>query len=318
MSPVLRGRLSLCIIFITVFIPLTAESAGRLSFPPEWSPQEAVWLEWIETPGPQSLQAEMISAMAPHVRIRLLVESDSVRTLAEDSLGARGVDLDRVEFFMNDLPSFWVRDPGPRFLSDGRNLAIAELGWNHYGYPESMIMDDMQDGTLDEEIAARLGLPLVSTPVVAEGGAIEASTSCLLSYADVAQARNPGLSLEEIEAEYLRVYGKDRMIWLDRCPPSDLVKEGAMVDDYYGFGANGHIDEFVRFVNDSTLVIAQVDSIESLSDPVSRADFLVLRENLAQLRTVRRPDGRPFNIVTLPVPALEYYTWTFELDERHR
>ncbi len=184
--------------------------------------------------------------------------------------------------------------------------------------PAAMVGDGMELATLDDDLAEALGLPLVSTPVVAEGGAFEVNGRCLLSYADVALERNPDLTLEEIERELLRVYGKETMIWLDRCPLSDRVRAGPKVDDWYGFGANGHIDEFVRFVNDSTLVVAQIDPAESLADPLSRIDRRILLENLAQLREARDPDGRPFRLVPLPVPALTLYAWTAPLAEAQK
>jgi agmatine deiminase len=309
-------RPSLLLLFLCLVPTLAA--AGDLTFPPEWEPHEAVWLGWTEDPRPHDLQLRMIEAMEPHVRIRLLVESAAARAAAEDSLMARSIDPERVEYIRHDVRTLWIRDPGPRFLSDGRRLAVADLGWSFYGFPPAMIGDGLRQGGLDDDLAAELGLPLVSTSVVAEGGALEASSSCLLGYADVARQRNPGLSLAEIEREYLRVYGKRRMIWLDRCPLSDRVEAGPRAGNWFGFGANGHIDEYVRFVNDSTLVIAQIDSLESLADPVSRLDFGVLRENLAQLRAARDAAGRPFRVVALPVPAPVHLAWTGPLTEAHR
>jgi len=93
---------------------------------------------------------------------------------------------------------------------------------------------------------------------------------------------------------------------------------GPKLRNYFGDGANGHIDEYARFVNDSTIVIAQIDAQEADWDPLSRADHEILRENLAQLRAAVNVDGRPFDIITLPVPALRHYVRTGPLLEEQK
>jgi agmatine deiminase len=264
------------------------------------------------------VQVEMIQAMAPHVRIRLMVTSDAARGQAAGVLAAAGIARDRVEFFVHGVPNVWIRDAGPRFLSDGRSLAVAEFAWNAYGYPRELLVgapDLLRRGTIARDLARRLSLPVVSSPVVAEGGALEMSDAVILAYKGTALQRNPGVPLEEIEREYLRVHRKQTLVWLDRSPLADRVFSGPKLQNYFGAGANGHIDEYVRFVDNSTIVIAQIDPQEADADPISRVDHAILRENLGQLRAAVNVDGRPFTIVTLPVPALRHYLWTGPLRE---
>jgi agmatine deiminase len=258
----------------------------------------------------------MIRALAPHVKIRLMVASDSAKAQAAEALAAGGVDRDRVEFITHKTVNFWIRDPGPRFLSDGHRLAVAEFGWNSYGYPLDLIIggyDYPRRAVISKDLAEGLNLRVSSTAVVAEGGLLDVSDEVILTYKGTARQRNPGVPLEEIEREYLRVYGKKKVVWLERPPLSDRVFSGPKLKNYFGEGANGHIDEYARFVNNSTIVIAQIDPQEADWDPLSRADDEILRENLAQLRAAVNVDGRPFDIVTLPVPALRYYERTAHL-----
>jgi agmatine deiminase len=297
-----------------------APGAPGYSFPPEWAPHEAVWLGWSDSSRQHGVQVAMIQAMAPHVRIRLMVTSDSARAQAADALEAAGIGRERVEFFAHKLPNFWIRDAGPRFLSDGRRLAIADFAWNAYGYPRELLVGAhvLRRGVVATDLAARLNLPAISSAVVAEGGALEVSNTVILAYRGTALQRNPGVPLEEIEREYLRVYRKKKIVWLDRSPLADRVFSGPKLENYFGAGANGHIDEYVRFVNDSTIVVAQIDPQEADWDPISRADHKILRENLAQLRAAADVDGRPFRIVTLPVPALRHYLWTGPLTDAQK
>jgi agmatine deiminase len=296
-------------------------SAPAFTFPPEWAPHEAVWLGWSDTPRLHPLQVEMMQAMAPHVRLRLMVTSAAAQAEAAAALIAAGIARERVEFVRHAVPSFWIRDAAPRFLSDGRRLAIAEFAWNGYGYPRELLVgmpDLLRRGAMARDLAARLTLPVVSSAVVAEGGALDVSDTVILAYKGTALQRNPGVPLEEIEREYLRVHGKKKVVWLDRAPLADRVFSGPKLANYFGAGANGHIDESVRFVDNSTIVIAQIDPEEAKGDPISRADHEILRENLAQLRSATNVDGRPFRVIELPAPALRHHLWTGPLRETQK
>jgi agmatine deiminase len=285
-------------------------AARRYTFPPEWAPHDAVWLGWSDDASHHPVQVEIVRALAPTVAVRFLVTSDSARAEAETALAAAGVPLDRVEFFTHPVENTWIRDAGPRFLTDGRNLGVADFAWNWYGYPEKMSRGWPTRACVDDDLARGLGLPLVSSAAVAEGGALDVSTSVILTYRQTALQRNPGLPLKEIEAEYLRVYGKKRVLWLSRSPLGDLVTDRPKIENYVGWGGNGHIDEYARFVNDSTIVVAQIDPSERDDDPLTRADHDILAENLAELRAAVNVDGRPFHLVTLPVPAVRHHLRT--------
>jgi agmatine deiminase len=317
---VLPARLVIAVLLLTVTGCVAARQAGEAApaaagytFPPEWAPHEAIWLGWSDNPRHHPVQIEMIQAMASHVRIRLMVTSDAVKAQAAGALAAAGINRDQVEFITHKVVNFWIRDPGPRFLSDGHRLAVADFGWNVYGYPLELVIggyDHLRRGVVAKDLAEQMNLPVTSTGVVAEGGMMDVSDAVILAYKGTAQQRNPGVPLEEIEREYLRVYGKKKVVWLDQSPLSDRVFSGPKLRNYFGEGANGHIDEYARFVNNSTIVVAQIDPQEADSDPLTRADDEILRENLAQLRTAVNVDGRPFDIVTLPVPALRYFERT--------
>jgi agmatine deiminase len=298
-----------------------APAGAAYGFPPEWAPHEAVWLGWADNSRQHRVQVEMIRAMAPHVRIRLMVTSDRARAQAAAVLQAAGVERERVEFLTHEVPNFWIRDAGPRFLSDGRRLAVADFAWAAYGYPRELLVgapDLLRRGAVGRDLAARLSLPVVSSAVVAEGGALEMSDTVILAYRSTALQRNPGVPLEEIEREYLRVHRKQKVVWLDRSPLSDRVFSGPKLKNYFGAGANGHIDEYIRFVNDSTIVIAQVDPQEAVGNPISQADHAILRENFAQLKAAADVNGQPFRVITLPVPALRHHLWTGPLTDAQK
>jgi agmatine deiminase len=325
----MKTALRLCIAFVTICVAATHGSAAvvrdddtppadRFTFPPQWEPQEAVWIGWSYDPSHHPVQIEMIRALVPSIPVRLFVFSDEVREQARASIDAAGVPVDRVEFVSFPIPNPWTRDPGPIFLSDGRRLAVAQFAWSWYGYPKRHTVNWPSPETVGQWVAQEYDLPLIRSELVAEGGGIEVSSSVLLTYRDVALQRNPGVPLEKIEAEYLRMYGKEKVIWLSRSPVSDRVTDGPKIENFVGWGANGHIDEYIRFVNDRTIVIASIDPDERDDNALVRADYEILKENLAELRDAVNVDGKPFEIVTLPVPTLRHFMITRAITEEDK
>src|SRR4029453_1241465 len=159
--------------------PAHKETSGvaRFTFPPEWASHDAVWLGWSYDSAHHTLQVEIARALAPTVPVRILVTSAGAREQAKAALAAAGIPSDRVGFFSHPVPNTWIRDAGPRFLSDGRNLAVADFAWNWYGYPEEMSRQWPTPAPIDNDLARELGLPVVSSAIVAEGGALDVSTS---------------------------------------------------------------------------------------------------------------------------------------------
>jgi len=120
--------------------------------------------------------------------------------------------------------------------------------------------------------------------IVMEGGAVDfngegtvlTTTSCLLN-----PNRNPGLSQADIE-RYLRdYYGQRHVVWLG---------EGIEGDD-----TDGHIDDLARFIDPRTIVIGMEENRRD-------ANYAVLRANRRLLDTATDANGRPFDIVELPMP----------------
>jgi agmatine deiminase len=117
-----------------------------------------------------------------------------------------------------------------------------------------------------------------------EGGAVDfngagtvlTTTDCLLN-----KNRNPQLSKQQIEQYLKDYYGQRHVCWLTG---------GIEGDD-----TDGHVDDLARFINPTTLVIGVED------DPAD-ANYRVLRSVRKQLEALRDQDGRPFQILDIPMP----------------
>jgi agmatine deiminase len=123
--------------------------------------------------------------------------------------------------------------------------------------------------------------------LVLEGGSIDTNGAgvlltteeCLLSEV---QQRNPGVSREQLEAAFAEYLGIEKTIWLHR---------GCAGDD-----THGHVDDVTRFVGENTIVTA-------CEPNTADENHLPLAENLDRLRNATNLAGKPFEILTLPMPA---------------
>lgn len=285
----------------------TARASGHSTFPAEWLPHDAVWMGWTEyvtaSPEHTRLRLDMLAAITPHLPVRMVVDQVQDTAAIRALMTQAGIGQDVVSFHVQPTADVWVRDHGPLFVSDGETLELAAFAWSNYGFPWPFTGPaSLARGQLDQEIAERLGLAQRTSDIVAEGGGIDVNSRSMVSYRDAALHRNPGRTLIEIEEAFKRLYGKEQVIWLDRAPITDRVFAGPKVANFFGWGANGHVDEYVRFVNEDTILVAEVGERERERDALMRLDHEILTENRRQLEEARDPDGRRFNVVPVPVP----------------
>jgi agmatine deiminase len=269
--------------------------------PAEWEPHEATWLAWPHNPEdwPGKFQpipwlyAEIVRLLAAQERVYLLVEDARAERRVESILRRAGANLDRVSFHQWPTNRSWTRDSGPIFVRNSEGK-VGITNWHFNGWAK------YANWQLDDQLPARVtelrGLPewqpsidlenSASHRVVLEGGSIDTNGAgilltteeCLLSEV---QQRNPGLSREQLEQVFHDYFGIEQVIWLG-C--------GVAGDD-----THGHVDDIARFVAPRTIV-ACVEP--NSSDP----NHAPLAENLRRLKAVRSLDGKPFDVVELPLP----------------
>jgi agmatine deiminase len=260
--------------------------------PAEWEPHAATWLTWPRPEGISfpdafetipALWAGLAKLLAGGEEVHINVFSPEHEIAIRAALREAETPVD-TRIHLHPFPAYepWCRDHGPIFVRNERELAVVDWRYNAWGgkYPPCDLDDDVP-----RHVAKLLGLRLFSPPMILEGGSIEVNgagtllttEACLLN-----KNRNPDLTRKEIEY-YLREYlGVDQILWLG---------EGIVGDD-----TDGHIDDLTRFVSTDTLVtIVEEDSADE--------NHALLEENLARLKSMRDPAGRPWRIIELPTPG---------------
>jgi agmatine deiminase len=176
----------------------------------------------------------------------------------------------------------WTRDTGPAFLLDGKG-SLAGVTWRFNGWG-GVYADHAQDEKMAARILERVGCTTYPSRMVLEGGALHVdgegtALACAPSVLD--PKRNPGLSVEEVEAELRARVGVDKVIWLPQ----------GLVDDE----ARGHVENLACFLKPGTVLAL------ASGDP-SDANHAVLEANLETLRAATDAQGRPLEVVTVPQP----------------
>jgi agmatine deiminase len=131
-------------------------------------------------------------------------------------------------------------------------------------------------------------MPVIKANLVLEGGAIDingqgiciTTEQCLLN-----ENRNIGKTKKDIEKCLEDYLGVKKTIWL---------YEG-LVNDH----TDGHIDELARFVGPNTIVCAYEDNPND-------ENYTILKNNYETLQAATNLDGKPFKIIKLPMPHMNF------------
>ena len=268
--------------------------------PPEWSPQEAVWLSWpVEDPrhwGGAKREmiwakfAEIAAAISRFEPVRINAPGADHAAILAACNRAKAVP-ERVQLFDHPHNDVWCRDHGPIFVKHGETGEVAVTDWEFNAWGGKFPPWD-GDNAIPARIAASLGKRRFQGGMILEGGAIEINGAGQLLTTEAVLLnpnRNPNLSRDEIEQRLRDGLGVSEILWL---------KQGIEGDD-----TDGHIDDLARFTDPNTL-LACID--RNSKSP----NYSILADNLGRLRSFLGPNGRTFEVVEIPLPeACEVPGW---------
>ena len=281
------------------FTPGTAQ--GSNIFPGEFEKQQAIWLQWpseVYNTGAYPVNPVMIriiKALDPYIRVNVMTRSIDEILQVRNLLKTSGYSGKNAHFYVINHMSIWTRDVGPVFVKDSRYLLhVADFGFNNYSRDGNQVYINTEK-QVDRLTAQTLKLPVITSSLVSEGGAIESNgRGVMMTTESVVLKRNPGMTRLQIENEYKRVLGVKKIIWL---------KKGLAEDDRI---TSGHINEFARFASPNTILLAQVLPQDRYTSQYTQESYLRLEENYSILKNATDQAGKPFNIVRIPMPPTIY------------
>ncbi len=267
-------------------------------FPAEFAPHSATWLSWPhkEASWPGKINTiypyycQFINELTKGEMVFINVNDEAMKSFAINHLQKANVDLSKVNFFFHPTNDAWCRDHGPAFLinPNAKENKKVIIDWDYNAWGNKYPPFDFDD-VIPTLIGKHYNIPVYYPKIVMEGGSVEfngagtilTSKSCLLN-----PNRNPHLNQAQIEQYLYDYYGAKQILWID---------DGIVGDD-----TDGHIDDTVRFVNEDTVLTV-------IEENSKDENYELLQNNLKQLKQMQLLNGKPMNIIELPMPESVIY-----------
>ncbi|WP_258278079.1 agmatine/peptidylarginine deiminase [Paenibacillus sp. SC116] len=293
-----------------------------LSFrvPGEFELQDSVMLCWsdVETPcegyNVDAVSVEIVKHMLDHVDLIIVnTSNEQVTQRAKEKLAQLHIDTSRIQF--SNIENFVVfpRDFGAEIMVDDTGCRkLVDFDFDMYGMLNKDIRLVRLMEAFDREHAKLLGIEdTVFTRLFGEGGDREFNGQGVMMTIEATEVndRNHGMTREEVEAEFKRIFNLKQVIWLPRPTFDDEhIMSGPVPGPdeatlaYRSASANGHIDEMCRFVDERTIVLAEVTAEEASEHKLAAINKERLDQAYHVLKNCLDANGEPFRIVRIPVP----------------
>lgn len=262
-----------------------------IRFPAEWEPQTATLIAWPHQSGDFSgnladventyrIIAETVSR---YEKLAIVCRDAAHQAHIRQQLKA--AEQAAIIYAHAPVNDIWVRDTAPLSIETEDGYALINFQFNGWGnkYPHQ------NDNALSEYLYEQ-GLfgktPLQNFTMVLEGGSVESdglgtlmtTRQCLLN-----PNRNPELSADEIAARLRQALGVERILWVSQ-------------ERLEGDDTDAHIDTLARFCSPSSIAYCSCD------DGTDK-HYAALKNMEEQLQSFRTPDGKPYRLTPLPLPA---------------
>jgi agmatine deiminase len=309
---------------IIAFI-LFSSSIFSQRVPAEFEKQDAILFTWLlenqlENESVDLVHLQMVENLVKDNMVYINYHNKSQKTKIEKLLVTKNIDLNRIKFLKYDISmGSYPRDYGPEWIYENQKLNVVDMNWSFYGYiPSERSFAKMINKNLegyDRFLGKKLALKIYKkSEFVSEGGGKEFNGNGVLMVVEQTELqRNPTYSKQEIEAEYKRIFNLKKVIWL----PKPSYDDENMFKDYIvdkttnkkvmrSASANGHIDEFCRFVAPNTILLAEVSQQEADSEDIHKINKQRFDECFEILKKETDADGKPYTIIRMPVAETIY------------
>ncbi|MDY0403412.1 agmatine deiminase family protein [Sulfurovum sp.] len=260
----------------------------------EWEKQRVVLLsfphkdtDWHDPEDKKSLE----EALSPFIRIaQAIAYAEPVYIICDNKEKISGMFCSTRNMTFIEIPTndTWIRDYGYISVKEEDELKLLDFTFDGWGGKFEAALDNGVNTILHN--MGYMGTTSMETiDFVLEGGSLESdgegtiltTSKCLCN-----PNRNGGLSKEAVEAKLRETLGATRVLWLDH---------GYLAGD----DTDSHIDTLARFVNRETIMYVKC---EDQSDE----HYEALKKMEEQLQTFKTVEGKPYNLVALPMSDAIY------------
>lgn len=257
--------------------------------PAEWETDSAILMAWPHADTDwnymldeiRTCYTDLLRHIGSHRKVIIITpDPDEVRR----SLGPGNYrNIIPVEVPTNDT---WTRDYGPlTLMSPDGGATPLDFRFNGWGLKFAANLDNCVNSFLSRK--QLLAAPLINCQdFVLEGGGIESDghgSILTTAHCQLSPNRNPWMNQTEITTFLKNIFGARQVIWLHH---------GYLAGD----DTDSHIDTLARFAPNDTIVYT------GCADPHDEhfQELQLMKQELSEARTL---DGRPFNLIQLPLPS---------------
>ena len=248
-----------------------------------WPHAHSDWQPFLQDVEP--VFTEIAWHISRHEQVLISCWDEAHQQHIHRQLEERGVDADRLCFHIIRSNDSWARDHGPITVMQQQQPLLLDFTFNGWGNKYEAKLDNAITRHLCSQNAFG-NTAIDSVDLVLEGGSIESdgqgtlltTSRCLLS-----PQRNPSLDRPQVEQRLGELLGAERILWLEH---------GHLAGD----DTDSHIDTLARFCAADT--ICHVSCDDRLDE-----HFTALQAMAEELAVFRQPNGEPYRLVPLPLPA---------------
>lgn len=291
--------------------PATPPTAGISA---DFDPASAVWLSYHE--GHAAMTQGLVAALHAHVKLRFLVANEDTagRVRAMPFTGLEVHVQPEASFFLRDMAVFARQADGRATIVDFAASQYGAAAWclRRYAQPEDKQhcvtharRMAVERNRVDRDFAARLNLTAHRSPLALEGGGVEVNgRGLMIANEELHRSRNPDQSRAQVNTELLRLPGIRKVLWLPAGLAEDVLLRATITGPYVAWGAGGHTDEFVRFADERTVLLAWPGDAEATQHPVARLNRIRMRRNWDALKDATDAQGRRLRVIKVPMPRI--------------
>lgn len=310
-----------CLVFFSALLLVSCNSQqSGYTFPSESAKQEAVIVTYSGDPDDlvmtgkvHSVTQQLLRLVTPSMKVFLLInekdnEDSLLQLFTSNGIDTRNIQMVKVyKLFSTGV----ARDYGPIVVKNSRGeRKLLRFQWDYAGAdflnPDPghvKFIDDVR-GRYFSQMKSLLQMDVITNPLAIEGGEIESNGAGVAMLVDsFTLRRNPSFNKTQMNSMLHQAMGIRKLIWLSEGVAEDPVPGRSRIHgDIYGNGVGGHIDEFARFADERTVLLAMPDSTDE--DPIKKINYQRMKKNYEVLKAAVDAKGNPFKIILMPVPTV--------------
>jgi agmatine deiminase len=306
-----------------------SRSATGWRIPGGHEPGTRIWLGFGG--GHEALTLTLIRTLqSAQVPVGIWVANAQQQALALESLRDAGIVPGTLRWAQTPGVFFFLRDATVLAQGPTGEVGAVNFRWSHYGTagwcarrhagdaravasctPKFDALREGLDAAMGRELrrpsshaggAARAGRTFDSD-IALEGGALESNgEGTLIANEALLRQRNPGRSRAQLENSLRRLPGVRHVVWVAEGLAEDPQMRASITAQHVGWGTGGHTDEFVRFADARTVLLAWPEDEDAQQHPVARMTHQRMEKNLALLQASRNAKGERLKLIKIPMP----------------